>query len=310
MDNLQKQTVLNVAARILRNEILKYDYRDASYPPASTSLDNVVSSIPPLLTFFLGNLLCKNTTQEYSENFIIRDTIAHSIVKYLRPKQFISSLQLAVGSYIHRKTGSRLIIDFLNRLGVCASYYQIQLHESDAKNQLHESDAKNQLHGLVFFGCKTNCLSARSGCKKSGLKCNQFCENCQSCGNASRTSFILEEDENEHKDDDDGDGEGENTTDNGEHEENEAFIMNVRRSIVKNTHSEVSTRKIFCGCKSNCTSARCSCKKTDLQCNESCKFCHGQTCDNHLREEAPAKNVEEAAERLAVRSGSSINVID
>ncbi|KAK5638255.1 hypothetical protein RI129_012550 [Pyrocoelia pectoralis] len=130
MDNLQKQTILNVAARILRNEILQHDYRDTSYPPASSFLDDVVSSIPPLLTSFLGNLLCKNNTEQYSENFIVRDSIAHSIVSYLRPKQFISSLQLAVGSYIHRKTGSRLIVDLLSTLGVCASYYHIQFHEA------------------------------------------------------------------------------------------------------------------------------------------------------------------------------------
>lgn len=130
MDDLQKQTILNVAARILRNEILKYDYRDTSYPPASNFLDNILSSIPPLLISFLGNLLCKNDTEEYSENFTVRDSIAHSIVSYLRPKQFISSLQLAVGSYIHRKTGSRLIVDLLSKLGVCDSYYHIQLHEA------------------------------------------------------------------------------------------------------------------------------------------------------------------------------------
>ncbi|XP_045475385.1 uncharacterized protein LOC123686399 isoform X2 [Harmonia axyridis] len=130
MDDLQKQTILNVAVKILRNEIIKHDYRNTSYPPASSFLDDVVSSIPPLLTSFLGNLLCKDNSDQYSDNFIVRDSIAHSIVSYLRPKQFISSLQLAVGSYVHRKTGSRLIVDLLSKLGVCASYYHIQLHEA------------------------------------------------------------------------------------------------------------------------------------------------------------------------------------
>lgn len=38
--------------------------------------------------------------------------------------------------------------------------------------------------------------------------------------------------------------------------------------------------QVFCSCKSNCTSARCSCKKSGLTCNQYCKSCQGQTCEN------------------------------
>ncbi|CAH2085135.1 unnamed protein product [Euphydryas editha] len=132
MDDLQKEKILKIAASILRDSILKFNYSNQSYPPAPTFLDNVVSSIPPLLTSFLGDLLVKENTKYHSENFVVRDTIAHSIVSFLRPKKFISSLQLAIGSYIHRKTGSKLIIKLLSKLGVCSSYYNIQLHEASA----------------------------------------------------------------------------------------------------------------------------------------------------------------------------------
>lgn len=40
--------------------------------------------------------------------------------------------------------------------------------------------------------------------------------------------------------------------------------------------------QIFCGCRTNCVSARCSCRKSHLKYNEFCKFCHGEKCDNSI----------------------------
>ncbi|XP_031787371.1 uncharacterized protein LOC116417610 isoform X1 [Nasonia vitripennis] len=37
---------------------------------------------------------------------------------------------------------------------------------------------------------------------------------------------------------------------------------------------------IFCGCKTNCNTSRCSCKKAGIKCSYSCKNCNGQSCEN------------------------------
>ncbi|XP_031788953.1 uncharacterized protein LOC116417917 isoform X1 [Nasonia vitripennis] len=37
---------------------------------------------------------------------------------------------------------------------------------------------------------------------------------------------------------------------------------------------------IFCGCKTNCNTSRCSCKKAGIKCSYSCKKCNGQSCEN------------------------------
>ncbi|XP_031781568.1 uncharacterized protein LOC103317128 [Nasonia vitripennis] len=37
---------------------------------------------------------------------------------------------------------------------------------------------------------------------------------------------------------------------------------------------------IFCGCKTNCNTSRCSCKKAEIKCSYSCKNCNGQSCEN------------------------------
>lgn len=61
-----------------------------------------------------------------------KNYLAHSIIRALRPKSFISTLHQATGLYINRKSGSKLIVDLLSNLGVCASYYDVALHEMSA----------------------------------------------------------------------------------------------------------------------------------------------------------------------------------
>ncbi|GBP85751.1 hypothetical protein EVAR_97247_1 [Eumeta japonica] len=60
------------------------------------------------------------------------DQIGLSIVQTLRPKSFISPLHLATGIYMNRKCGSKTVINILAKLGVCASYHSITLHEISA----------------------------------------------------------------------------------------------------------------------------------------------------------------------------------
>lgn len=130
LSNLEKKTVLNAAAEILRTDIIKYTFKSDSYPPSSKFLDNVMSVIPESLSTFLGDLLVHEKDKDGTENYVKRDYIAHSIVSILRPKTFISNLQIAVGTYVYRKTGSRLIIDLLSKIGVCSSYHSLQLYEA------------------------------------------------------------------------------------------------------------------------------------------------------------------------------------
>lgn len=70
-----------------------------------------------------GNFTSLVVTEEY---------IAHSIISAIPPNSFISPLLLSTGLYINRKWGSKLIVDLLAKLGVCASYYSVTLHELSA----------------------------------------------------------------------------------------------------------------------------------------------------------------------------------
>lgn len=61
-----------------------------------------------------------------------KNYIAHSIISAVRPKSFVSTFHQATGFYINRKSGSKLMVNLLFNLGVCASYYDVALHEMSA----------------------------------------------------------------------------------------------------------------------------------------------------------------------------------
>lgn len=46
-----------------------------------------------------------------------------------RPRSLQSILQLNFGVTVHRKFGSRILIDLLHSLSVCCSYYELKLYE-------------------------------------------------------------------------------------------------------------------------------------------------------------------------------------
>lgn len=70
---------------------------------------------------FLDNLLFGEHDNGDSK-YIKRDSIVHAIVSSIRPKCLISTLQLAVDTYIYRKSGSKMSINLFAKLGVCVSY--------------------------------------------------------------------------------------------------------------------------------------------------------------------------------------------
>ncbi|XP_044760396.1 uncharacterized protein LOC123317849 [Coccinella septempunctata] len=123
----QKNIILRVAGEIVVADIKKQNYECENYPPSSKFLDTTVSEIPESLKTLLFHLLDSKCD---GRKDVKRDTIAHSIISIVRPKSYISKFQLAVGTYVYRKTGSRLIIDLMSKLGVSATYHNIQIYEA------------------------------------------------------------------------------------------------------------------------------------------------------------------------------------
>lgn len=101
--------------------------------------DSTKKCIPSLLKTFLHETLdienkdkkdiTSNNSNKIKERHVKVDVIALSIISFLQPPSFTSMLQLSVGTYIFRKTGSRFIIDLLSKLGISSPYYQLRKFE-------------------------------------------------------------------------------------------------------------------------------------------------------------------------------------
>ncbi|KAJ8668754.1 hypothetical protein QAD02_000013 [Eretmocerus hayati] len=132
----ERSGILDVACKILRQDILSEHYDTASYPPPNYFMSYVTSEIPESVKNFLGKLMAsgsgkrKKNLMEEKDRLRKCNTVAHTIITTLRPKTFISKLHLSTATYIYRKTGSKLIITALSNLGVSATYYSLQLYEA------------------------------------------------------------------------------------------------------------------------------------------------------------------------------------
>nr|CAH7764460.1 unnamed protein product [Callosobruchus chinensis] len=131
LSNLEKKILIDSVSEIIKHEVADQKYEINEYPPGKSFLETAATDIPRGLKRLLNNLLLVKSGSEPSEGLNVqRDSIAHTIISALKPKQFISKLGLAIGTYVLRKTGSKLIVNLLNKLGVSASYYHTQLYEA------------------------------------------------------------------------------------------------------------------------------------------------------------------------------------
>ncbi|KAJ8677393.1 hypothetical protein QAD02_013180 [Eretmocerus hayati] len=133
LSKLQRKAILTVAARVLQAEVEETEYDNEMYAPPNKFLENVESDVPQMMQFFLDEYSSNKKSESRDDDHdssVKKATISHAMISLRRPKKFISNLQLATGVYIYRKTGSKLVIDILNKLGVVTSYYSILLYEA------------------------------------------------------------------------------------------------------------------------------------------------------------------------------------
>lgn len=119
----ERTRIVQKPGATISEDIRSNFFDSATYPPANKFLDNIADNIPDTLISFLDSVMIPR--KESKSLLTKRNSIAHAIITEARPRTFCSPLQLATGTYIHRKSGSRLIVDVLSRLGFCATYNDI-----------------------------------------------------------------------------------------------------------------------------------------------------------------------------------------
>lgn len=81
--------------------------------------------VPPTLQAFMEVLIPKKR-RDREEVTRKNVSIAHSIISAVRPRSFLSPVLLGIAHFIHRKFGSRNLINLLASMGLSANYYQTE----------------------------------------------------------------------------------------------------------------------------------------------------------------------------------------
>lgn len=128
----ERLRVVEAAAAIIREDIRTSIVETKSYPPPSKMLDDLNSEIPKTLLHFLKEVMMKNKKVS-TENLNTKCTaISHAIMAAIRQRSFSSQLLLGLSVFLHRRFGSRRLIDILSSLGFCASYNDCTKYEFSA----------------------------------------------------------------------------------------------------------------------------------------------------------------------------------
>ena len=100
----------------------------SKWPPSELEITNKNASIPTLLCFFLENLLYSSDKQTPCRNRVI-SSIAQDLIYNTTNGESRTAKHVELGLCTKRKTGSRKLITWLNRLGHSISYHDVNLVE-------------------------------------------------------------------------------------------------------------------------------------------------------------------------------------
>ena len=110
-----------------------------SWPPNPDDLRQEKVQIPHLLELFLTTLLTNETVPSERVKRLVK-SLDQDIIYVTRGK-LKTAKHTQPGVFVKRKTGSRLLIDYLNRLGHTISYHEVNSLETS----FSEKQVENQL---------------------------------------------------------------------------------------------------------------------------------------------------------------------
>lgn len=129
MSLMKKKDVLK-AAKHIKEEIQDQIYENDTYPASDAFLDDNDYNVPSLLNLMLSKVILPVEKNRHSDKkYKHISAAAHVVMNAARPKSFKSPLLLSIAVTLHRKFGSKSIIDLLHSLGLSASYKEALLYE-------------------------------------------------------------------------------------------------------------------------------------------------------------------------------------
>lgn len=173
----EKLRVIREAGALIREDIRSKLYPMDEYPATTNFMEGAEDDVPESLMVLLEEIVLpskrKSSIPDWKKTVV---AIAHAILKAARPRCFLSKVLLAVGCYLKKKFGSKLLIDTLSAIGFSCSYWEIQLLElscifrqqprvlptgfsqwvaDNADFNVNTLDGRNSWHVMALIQCVT-----------------------------------------------------------------------------------------------------------------------------------------------------------
>lgn len=91
---------------------------------------DVDTVVPESLRVFFGNVILKNKRGPLAKWEKKCTALSHAVISAVRPRSFLSPLQIGVGAFLYKKFGSKNLINILSALGFSSSYSETALFET------------------------------------------------------------------------------------------------------------------------------------------------------------------------------------
>lgn len=118
----ERVRTVKAAAAIIKEDIQSQIYDTTVYPTFDDIKNGGEEFVPATLKIFTETLYKKRNACSSTKTNKKMQFLNQCMIYGCRPKSFISPVLLGLSVYLHRKVGSRHIIDLLNSIGITASY--------------------------------------------------------------------------------------------------------------------------------------------------------------------------------------------
>lgn len=152
----ERLRVIREASAIIREDIRGVVYDKNNYPPSDEFVKNVEAAVPESLQVFLTTMITKDKRSALEQWTKKCTAIAHSIISAVRPRSFLSPLQIGVGTFLYKKFGSKSLINILSAMGFSATYREITIFENSCIHRAESEILENSFNQFVFDNADFN----------------------------------------------------------------------------------------------------------------------------------------------------------
>ncbi len=125
----ERLRIVETAAAIIVEDIRSQVYNMTQYPPPDQFLEGNEDLIPETLRALTDGVVLNKKRADIEKWRKKSTAVAHCIISAVRPKSFMSPVQVGLAAFLYKKYGSRKLIEVLSSLGFCSSYREAACFE-------------------------------------------------------------------------------------------------------------------------------------------------------------------------------------